>query len=142
MNKKLSVNLKTYTPAKGKLFRKGNRQNLRSSKMSTTATESPAVLEASKLDNMEDKDHKETTIVTDDIAHQILNRKEQEYILRNILPLSQNLKDELLNGVPITTEQGRNLATKQTVFKTMKIENDNILYFMGEFIHEGHLFGT
>ena len=92
MNKKLS-NLKTYTPAKVKLFRKGNRQNLRSSKMSTTATESPAVIEASKLDNMEDKDHKETSIVTDDMAHQILNRKEQEYIYSNILPLPQNLKN-------------------------------------------------
>ena len=97
MNKKLieKVNPKLNTPAK--IFRKGTRQNLRSSKMSTTelvqntgTTAVDKINEAGKVDDTIDKDK---NVISEDITIQILNRKEEEFKLRGLLPLSEELKD-------------------------------------------------
>ncbi len=115
MNKKLldKVNSKINTPKK--VFRQGTRENIRSSKMSTTAP--PTVVETGEADKLtkdgkvDDKNSRDKAVISDDIAIQVLKRKEQEFVYRNILPLSQNLKNELLNGVQLTADQGRELAT-------------------------------
>ena len=67
-------------------------------------SEDNKLTESGKMDDQNDKDK---TVIIDDIAIQIIKRKEQEFVLRGILPLSQNLKNELLNGVQLSADQGR-----------------------------------
>ena len=147
MNNKLleKVSSKINTPSK--VFRQGTRTNLRSSKMSTTSivetsetSEVDKLTEAGKVDDNIDKDK---NVISEDIAFQIIKRKESEFILRGILPLSQKLKDELLHGIQLSADQGRALATMAKLFNSLKVgdKDEYILYFMGEYIHEDHLFG-
>ncbi len=130
-----------------KVFRKGSRENLRSSKMSTLT---PSVVVDTKVEGkltkdgkIEDETNGDKAVISDDIAIQILVRKEQEFTYRKILPLSKDLKHEILNKVQLTAEQEKELESMSKVFKTLKIEGKDelILHFLGEYIHENHLLG-
>ena len=94
MNKKLldKVNSKINTPKK--VFRQGTRENLRSSKMSTIwpsiVVETKEEGKLTKDGKIEDETNTDKAVISDEIAIQILERKEQEFIYRNIIPLSKN----------------------------------------------------
>ena len=144
MNKNLLEEVKSKVNTPKKVFRQGTRENLRSSKMSTgtsTIVETSGDKKLTESGMMGDNNDK--TIISDDMAIQIIKRKEQEFVLRGILPLSKNLKNELLNGVQLSADQKRELATMSQVFPNLKLgdKNEHILYFMGEYIHDSHLFG-
>merc|ERR1712082_437605 len=100
MNKKLldKVNSKINTPKK--VFRQGTRENLRSFKMSTIppsiVVETSEAGQLTKDGKIEDGTSTDKAVISDEIFIQVLKRKEQEFTYRNILPLSKNLKNELL----------------------------------------------
>lgn len=101
--------------------------------MSTTAiVETRETIEVDDLNEagkVDDNVNKDNNVVSEDIALQIIKRKEQEFILRGLLPLSQKLKDELLHDIQLTAEQGRALATNAKLFNSLKVGDKNKYIF-------------
>ena len=132
------VNPKLNTP---KTFRKGTRENLRSSRMAGSTTISETV--EKPADSVMSKENLEKTILDNEMAIQILERKTEEFGLRGIVPLPQNLKLEVINDVQLSNDQKNDLANMPKPFPNIELPDskENIFYFMGEFISEYHLFG-